>query len=119
VRIFLFLTLPLYALDQLTKQLILRFLEKPQPVIRPDIFTLVHVTNTGNVTLTNLAISNLDGLITFQNGPIASLAPGLSDDTLTGTHLIQSGETSLDESQIGQSDQVGNVVLPYHLDFVF
>ena len=79
----------------------------------------VHVTNTGNVTLTNLAISNLDGLITFQNGPIASLAPGLSDDTMTGTHLIQSGETSLDESQIGQSDQVGNVVLPYHLDFVF
>ena len=47
MRIFLFLTLPLYALDQLTKQLILRFLEKPQPVIRPDIFTLVHVTNTG------------------------------------------------------------------------
>ena len=47
MRIFLFLTLPLYALDQLTKQLILRFLEKPQTVIPPDIFTLVHVTNTG------------------------------------------------------------------------
>ena len=47
MRIFLFLSLPLYVLDQLTKQLILRFLEEPYPVIRPDVFTLVHVTNTG------------------------------------------------------------------------
>jgi signal peptidase II len=50
VRIFLFLTLPLYALDQITKCLVLRFIDPygPHPVlIRPDIFSLVHVTNTG------------------------------------------------------------------------
>jgi len=47
VRILFLLTLPLYALDQLTKQLILRYLDRPYTVIPPDIFTFVHVTNMG------------------------------------------------------------------------
>lgn len=48
MKIFFFLTLPLYALDQFTKHLVLRFIDptEPHPVI-PNFFELVHVTNTG------------------------------------------------------------------------
>jgi len=48
VRIFLFLSLPLYVLDQLTKSLVLRFIDTSDPRnVIPGFFTLVHVTNTG------------------------------------------------------------------------
>ena len=48
MKIFLFLTLPLYALDQITKYLVLRFIDPYQPrTIVPVFFELVHVTNTG------------------------------------------------------------------------
>lgn len=48
MKILLFLTLPLYALDQLTKHLVLRFIDPLVPkVIVPDFFALVHVTNSG------------------------------------------------------------------------
>src|SRR5438093_13141766 len=42
------LSLPLYALDQLTKYLVLRFVvpEQPRPVVS-GFLTLVNVTNTG------------------------------------------------------------------------
>ena len=42
------LSLPLYALDQLTKLLVLRFINPDEPrVLVPDFFSLVNVTNTG------------------------------------------------------------------------
>ena len=45
------------------------------------------VTNTGNVTLTNIAIT--DPLVTIMGGPVASLAPGDSDSaTFTATHAL-------------------------------
>lgn len=48
MKILLLLTLPLFALDQVTKNLVLRFLDPTEPkFIIPDFFTLVHVTNTG------------------------------------------------------------------------
>ena len=48
MRIFLYLTLPLYALDQVTKHLVLRFIDPSEPQnLIPGFFTLVHVTNTG------------------------------------------------------------------------
>jgi signal peptidase II len=48
VRIFLFLTLPLYALDQITKYLVLRFIDPYEPRnFIPNFFSIVHVTNTG------------------------------------------------------------------------
>ncbi len=48
MRILFFLTLPLYALDQLTKYLVLRFIDPTEPrVLVPDFFALVHVTNSG------------------------------------------------------------------------
>ncbi|HEY2713570.1 MAG TPA: signal peptidase II [Chthoniobacterales bacterium] len=47
MRIFFFLTLPLYLLDQLTKHLVLLHIgDRPRGVI-PGFFELVNVTNTG------------------------------------------------------------------------
>jgi signal peptidase II len=48
MRFILFLSLPLYALDQLTKQLVLRSINPYDTrVLVPDFFNLVNVTNTG------------------------------------------------------------------------
>ncbi len=48
MKFILFLSLPLYAVDQLTKQLILRLISPYEArIIVPDFFTLVNVTNTG------------------------------------------------------------------------
>ena len=45
------------------------------------------VTNTGNVTLTNVTVS--DPLATVSGGPIASLAPGASDSaTFTASYTV-------------------------------
>ena len=48
MKFILFLSLPLYAVDQLTKQLVLRLISPFEPrIIVPDFFSLVNVTNTG------------------------------------------------------------------------
>jgi signal peptidase II len=48
VKFILFLSLPLYLLDQCTKQLVLRSISPYQArVVVPDFFSLVSVTNTG------------------------------------------------------------------------
>ena len=48
MRFIFFLSLPLYALDQWTKQLVLRFITPDESrIVIPDFFTLVNVTNTG------------------------------------------------------------------------
>ena len=48
MKFFLLLTLPLYALDQATKWLVLRHVVPEEPrIIVPEIFALVFVTNTG------------------------------------------------------------------------
>jgi len=48
MKIFFLLSLPLYALDQVTKYLVLRFIDPSDPRdVIPGFFTLVHVTNTG------------------------------------------------------------------------
>ena len=48
MKIFFLLSLPLYALDQLTKYLVLRFIDPSDPRdVIAGFFTLVHVTNTG------------------------------------------------------------------------
>lgn len=47
------------------------------------------VTNTGNVTLTNITLADTVGGITISGGPIASLAPGASDSsTFTGSYTL-------------------------------
>src|SRR5438552_314782 len=48
MRYILFLSLPLYALDQWTKQLVLRFIDPDRPrTLVSGFFSLVNVTNTG------------------------------------------------------------------------
>jgi len=48
MKLILFLTLPLYALDQLTKWLVLRHITPDEArIIVPEFFALVFVTNTG------------------------------------------------------------------------
>jgi signal peptidase II len=48
MKFILFLSLPLYAIDQLTKQLVLRFISPDeQRVLVSDFFSLVNVPNTG------------------------------------------------------------------------
>ncbi len=48
MKFILFLSLPLYALDQWSKQLILRFIDPDQPrILVSGFFSLVNVTNTG------------------------------------------------------------------------
>lgn len=48
MRIFLFLSVPLYALDQVTKALVRRFIDPLNPdTVIPNFFTVVNITNTG------------------------------------------------------------------------
>jgi signal peptidase II len=48
MRFIFYLSLPLYALDQWTKQLVLHFISPDQPrLVISDFFSLVNVTNTG------------------------------------------------------------------------
>jgi signal peptidase II len=48
MKFILFLSLPLYALDQLTKQWVLRSISPyDAQIVVPDFFNLVNVTNTG------------------------------------------------------------------------
>jgi signal peptidase II len=48
MKFLVFLTLPLYALDQATKWLVLQIITPEQPrIIIPEFFALVFVTNTG------------------------------------------------------------------------
>jgi signal peptidase II len=48
MKLIFFLSLPLYALDQWTKQAVLRFISPDEPrIVIPDFFSLVNVTNTG------------------------------------------------------------------------
>src|SRR5262249_17631419 len=48
MKFILFLSLPLYALNQWTKQMVLRFVSPDEPrILIADFFSLVNVTNTG------------------------------------------------------------------------
>jgi signal peptidase II len=48
MKLIFLISLPLYALDQLTKQLVLRLISPYEAcIIVPDFFSLVNVTNTG------------------------------------------------------------------------
>ena len=48
MKFILFISLPLYALDQWTKQMVLRLISPDEPrILVSDFFSLVNVTNTG------------------------------------------------------------------------
>ena len=71
MKFILFLSVPLYALDQWTKHLVLRFVSPEEPrIIISNFFHLVNVTNTGaafgsfrNNNTFFIAISSLAGLV--------------------------------------------------------
>ncbi|MCO6489185.1 MAG: DUF11 domain-containing protein, partial [Phaeodactylibacter sp.] len=73
------------------------------------------VTNTGNVTLTNITVSDLTPGVTVSGGPLASLAPGASDNsTFTASYTLMqvdlaSGSFSNQASATGD-DPGGNPV---------
>ena len=58
------------------------------------------VENTGNLTLTDITLSDADPNVTITGGPIASLAPGeLDSTTFTGTYTV-----TQDDIDAGQKD---------------
>jgi LPXTG-site transpeptidase (sortase) family protein len=63
---------------------------RPVQVNEGDTITYTFtVTNTGNVTLYNISLSDTVGGVTISGGPIASLIPGASDGTtFTGTYTL-------------------------------
>ena len=73
------------------------------------------VTNTGNVTLTNVTISDVLPGIVLSGGPIASLTPGAVDSaTFTATYAltqadIDAGEV-VNQATVSGSDPDGNPV---------
>jgi signal peptidase II len=111
MKIFFYLTLPLYLLDQLTKNLVLHFIDlDEQKELVPGFFKLVHVTNTGAafgkfqnnnmffVALSLIALVIVTGLL-FRRGPtdpwhrvalgllLAGILGNLTDRLLHG-HVI-------------------------------
>ena len=54
------------------------------------------VTNTGNVTLTNIQVTDMASGVTVNGNPIASLDPGETDSTtITGTYTLSQAEIDL------------------------
>jgi uncharacterized repeat protein (TIGR01451 family) len=63
------------------------------PADRPDVGDVINytfsVTNTGNVTLTDVVVNDTVGGVTVVGGPIATMAPGDVDTTtFTGTYVV-------------------------------
>ena len=57
--------------------------------LKGDVITYTFsVTNTGNTTLTQIVVTDpMTGLV-ISGGPIATLAPGATNNTITGTYII-------------------------------
>ena len=83
MKFILFLSLPLYAVDQLTKHLVLRFISPYEArIIVPDFFSLVNVTNTGAAFGSfkgNNVFFILISIIALVVATIMLLRPRLSD----------------------------------------
>jgi signal peptidase II len=74
MKFILFLSLPLYAIDQWTKQMVLRFITHDNPhVLVPDFFRLVNVTNPGAVF--GFLISDLIRLVNALCGSSINTGP--------------------------------------------
>ncbi len=72
MKFILFLSLPLYALDQWSKQLVLRFIGPYEAhTVVPDFFSLVNVTNTGARSCS----SDRDGLMRGAISPLHCCLP--------------------------------------------
>lgn len=76
-------------------------------------------TNTGNVTITNIGVADEDGIISFNNLPVASLAPGDADGSVTGFHnIIVATDTGISgDEPVAGADQYGNVTDIVNVDY--
>lgn len=70
------------------------------------------VTNTGNVTLTNITLTDILPGIAISGGPIATLAPGATDSTtFTATYALT--QADLDAAQVvNQATATGTFTTP-------
>ena len=69
------------------------------------------VTNTGNVTLTDIMVN--DPLVTVSGGPIASLAPGVMDNTtFSGSYILTQADVNdgnvMNTATVSGDDPEGN-----------
>jgi signal peptidase II len=111
MKFILFFTLPLYALDQWTKQMVLRFISPDEPrILIADFFSLVNVTNTGAafgsfrgnntffIAISSVALVVVSGLLVRARTPdrwrdfslallLAGIVGNLTDRLLYG-HVI-------------------------------
>ena len=111
MKFILFLSLPLYALDQWTKHLVLRFVSPEEPrIIISNFFHLVNVTNTGAafgsfrnnntffIVISSIALLIVVGLLMRRRSPdfwrdaslallLAGILGNLTDRLLYG-HVI-------------------------------
>ena len=70
------------------------------------------VTNTGNVTLTNVTLDDFNVDVAISGGPIGSLAPGASDSTtFTGSYVITQADIDdgnfVNEAQVCADPPIG------------
>ncbi|PZR00851.1 MAG: hypothetical protein DI533_10110 [Cereibacter sphaeroides] len=70
------------------------------------------ITNTGNITLNDITLSDLLPAIVISGGPIATLVPGASDSaTFTATYALT--QDDLDAGQVqNQATTIGNYIDP-------
>jgi uncharacterized repeat protein (TIGR01451 family) len=81
-----------------------------------------HVTNTGNVTQTNVQVGDLDGAVTVTGGFIGSIAPGVTNSSATGDYEILQFDVDngyFDNEGVANSDfsnatDTEHVILPQH-----
>src|SRR5215469_10141980 len=111
MKFILFVSLPFYALDQWTKQMVLRFISPDEPrILIANFFSLVNVTNTGAafgsfrgnntffIAISSVALVIVLGLLLRARGPdrlrdlslallLAGILGNLTDRLLYG-HVI-------------------------------
>lgn len=73
------------------------------------------VTNTGDVTLTNISVSDPMPGLTLSGGPIASLAPGVTDSTtFTASYTLTQADidagTVTNQATVSATDPQSNVI---------
>jgi uncharacterized membrane protein len=68
------------------------------------------ITNTGNTTLHDIGVSDIDGVVQITGSQIASLAPGATDNTtFAGSYVLTSTDISAgfhDNTAVAISNEV-------------
>lgn len=67
------------------------------PIAGENLVYSFAITNSGNVTMTNVTVVDLMPGLILQNAPIASLAPGETNSQITGTYALTAADLELAE----------------------